>query len=68
MIVINNHLATMELIFHQGLLLASGSNGREGRGMKPCSEVWSSARGEQPSSNSSCPFLPHFLPKNLAEL
>lgn len=36
--------------------------------MKPCSEGWSSAWGEQPSSNSSCPIPPHFLPKTLAAL
>lgn len=31
LIVINNRLVTAELIFHQGLLLASGRNGRERR-------------------------------------
>lgn len=56
MIAINNRLATVELIFHQGLLL----EGREGREMKPCSEVWS------PPSTASCLSPPHFLPKILA--
>lgn len=62
-IVINNHLATVELIFHQGLLLASSWNGREkGRVMKPGSMTCGGlAAGEQQHpANASClvPLLP----------
>lgn len=66
-IVINNRLATAELIFHQGLLLASRRNGRERReerGSLAVGHVEDCLEKSSPPPKASWLFPLHLLPKN----